>query len=147
MWMRRWTCWGTGFRKYILGTTVHLFLPLPVKRKAAEGGWWFSNPVYRFNNGIRVVQQAKGTIVLRTSAYLHSKNWAMCRQYTRTKITKIFLMSYMWYCIYTAEKRMPSISMVTCELSKGILRLPDGNWPGNVSSFHSLTCQNNVFLD
>ena len=44
---------------------------------------------------------------------------------------------------------MPSICTlsVTREPYKGILRLPDGNRPENLSLFHSSMCKNNVILD
>ena len=40
-----------------------------------------------------------------------------------------------------------STSMVTRELYKSILRVPDGNRPEDLSLFHSPICKNNVILD
>ena len=79
-----------------------------------------------------------------TGAYLHSANCA-----DNTPQRQIFLSSLVWCCMHTVETCMPSISilMVTREPYKGILRLPDGNRPENLSLFHSLTCKNNVLLD
>ena len=42
---------------------------------------------------------------------------------------------------------MASTLMVTRELFMGILRLPDGNRPEDLSLFHSLTCKNNVLFE
>ena len=47
----------------------------------------------------------------------------------------------------TAETSIPSTLMVTRELYRRILRLPDGNRAEDLSLFHSLTYKNNVVLE
>ena len=70
----------------------------------------------------------------------------MRKQYTpATECFKELRLMLNAYCkdVYV----IASTSMVTRELYKRILRVPEGNRPKDLSLFHSLICKNNVILD